>query len=135
MPGLMSDHDIEGHFEYLKRLILADEWRGIWDDLMFHFESFKSLGIAANASDDIVWTVCQENEIVLVTGNRNADGEESLEVVIRRLGTSRSLPVVTLADPDRVSNGRGYADRVVERLFDYLIDIENVRGTGRLYLP
>ncbi|HUG89330.1 MAG TPA: hypothetical protein VML55_00755 [Planctomycetaceae bacterium] len=131
----MSDHDIEGHFEHLKRLILADEWRGIWDELKFQFESFGTLGVAFDASDEIVWTRCQERNVVLVTGNRNADGEESLEVVIRRLGNLTSLPVVTLADPDRVSNDRAYADRVVERLFDYLIDIENVRGTGRLYLP
>jgi hypothetical protein len=135
MSALMSDHDIEGQFEHLSRLILSDDWRGIWDELKFEFESFESLGLAADASDEVVWTLCQENAIVLVTGNRNADGEDSLEKVIRRHGTGRSLPVVTLADPDRVMNDREYAHRVVERLFDYLIDIDNVRGTGRLYLP
>jgi hypothetical protein len=30
---------------------------------------------------------------------------------------------------------RTYADRVVAQLLDYLLDIDRVRGTGRLYLP
>jgi len=28
-----------------------------------------------------------------------------------------------------------YAERVVEALYDYLLRIDEVRGTGRLYLP
>ena len=135
MPALMSDHDIQGQFEHLTRLMLADDWRGIWDELAFRFESFQTLGIPDNASDEIVWITCQQKDVVLVTGNRNADGQQSLELVLRRLGTRNSLPVVTLADPDRILTDRPYADRAVERLFDYLIDIDNVRGAGRLYIP
>lgn len=30
---------------------------------------------------------------------------------------------------------RTYAEAVVERLFEILMDIENYKGAGRLYLP
>jgi hypothetical protein len=46
-----------------------------------------------------------------------------------------SLPVLTLADPDRIHREREYAELVVERLFEVLIDVNALRGTGRLYLP
>ena len=32
-------------------------------------------------------------------------------------------------------HGRDYADRVIESLLTYLLQAENTRGTGRLYLP
>jgi hypothetical protein len=40
-----------------------------------------------------------------------------------------------LADPDRIQRDRQYAEAVVERLFDILIDPDALRGTGRLSLP
>jgi hypothetical protein len=42
---------------------------------------------------------------------------------------------LTLADAERVGHDRAYRDLIVERLFDTLINIEVVRGAGRLYLP
>jgi hypothetical protein len=70
-----------------------------------------------------------------VTGNRNAQGPTSLEAVIRRLNRPDCLPVVTLADPRRLLTDSGYAGRTAERLLDYLMQIEQYRGTGRLYVP
>jgi hypothetical protein len=71
----------------------------------------------------------------MITGNRNAEGPESLEMTIRQRNTPDCLPVLTLADPDRIQRDRQYAEAVVERLFDILIDSGVLRGTGRLYLP
>jgi hypothetical protein len=45
-----------------------------------------------------------------------------------------SLPVLTISEPQRLLSSRAYARRVAERLMEYLIDVENLRGTGRLYL-
>ena len=42
---------------------------------------------------------------------------------------------LTLADPNRIAHDRQYAESVVERLFDILIDISVFRGAGRLFLP
>jgi hypothetical protein len=58
-----------------------------------------------------------------------------LEATIRTHGTSQSLPVFTLADANRVLNERSYAERVSDRLLEFLFDIEGLRGAGRLYLP
>lgn len=41
----------------------------------------------------------------------------------------------TVADPRRLMLSREYADRVAERLLGYLLDVDAVRGTGRLFLP
>lgn len=72
---------------------------------------------------------------MLITGNRNQAGPASLEAVIHASTTPLSLPVLTIGEPQRLLRSRVYAQRVVERLLEYLIDIENLRGTGRLYLP
>jgi hypothetical protein len=73
--------------------------------------------------------------MILITGNRNAEGPDSLEVTLRMCNTAESLPVFTIADVDRVLNSKDYAERVVARLIDYLLEIDRYRGTGRLYLP
>jgi hypothetical protein len=53
-----------------------------------------------------------------------------LEAVIRAENQPDCLPVVTIANPDRL-----YAETVAVRLLDYLILIENYRGAGRIYVP
>jgi hypothetical protein len=73
--------------------------------------------------------------LVLITNNRNADSEDSLEVAIREHNTPNSLPVLTIGNVDRFRKSRKYAEKVVEQLYDYLEDIDSVRGAGRLYLP
>jgi hypothetical protein len=74
-------------------------------------------------------------EIVLITANRNSDGPDSLELTIRRENESTSLPVLTLSDSQRVESDREYAEVTAEALIDYLFRIDDVRGTGRLFLP
>ena len=58
-----------------------------------------------------------------------------MEATIQASHTPTSLPVLTISEPQRMLSSRAYAHRVVERLLEYLIDVENLRGTGRLYLP
>jgi hypothetical protein len=43
--------------------------------------------------------------------------------------------VLTIGDPGRAIRSQDYLHRLVARLVEYLIDIESVRGAGRLYLP
>jgi hypothetical protein len=45
------------------------------------------------------------------------------------------LPVFTIADMNEFRTNSSYVERVVEALYDYLMRIDDVRGTGRLYLP
>ena len=41
----------------------------------------------------------------------------------------------TVSDADQILTSRDYATRVVSQLLEYLFDLDNIRGTGRLYLP
>ena len=97
--------------------------------------SFPALGLSYDSSDAVIWRTCQREELVLITGNRNNDGPDSLEAMIRSENQPDSLPVITIADQDRVLQDRLYAENVAERLLDYLMRIDEVRGAGRLYVP
>jgi hypothetical protein len=70
-----------------------------------------------------------------LTNNRNDDAPDSLEATIRTFNTPRSLPIFTIGDAERLRNEREYSDRVIWTLLEYLYDVENVLGTGRLFLP
>jgi hypothetical protein len=135
MPAIMADHDIEGQIQVLLRLLISAEWRVLWTELAVRVESFASLELPVDTSDTELWSFCQTRQIVLITGNRNRDGPESLEAVIQAANTPTSLPVLTIGEPQRILTSNAYAHRVVERLMEYLVDLENLRGTGRLYLP
>jgi len=43
--------------------------------------------------------------------------------------------VFTIADINEFRTNNAYVERVIEALYDYLLWIDEVRGTGRLYLP
>ena len=135
MLTLMADHDVEGQMQVLLRVLTAAEWHVLGTDLAVRAESFASLGMPTHAPDAILWQFCQTQHIILITGNRNEDGPASLEATLQVSNTPSSLPVLTISEPQRLLSSRAYAHRVVERLIEYLIDIENLRGTGRLYLP
>jgi hypothetical protein len=73
--------------------------------------------------------------LVLVTANRNTDGPDSLGAMIATENRPDSLPVVTVADQEAPRLDREYARRVTVRLLEVLYDIENLRGSGRAYVP
>ena len=135
MPAIMADHDVEGHVQLLLRLLLSDAWHLLWTEAGCTIVSFESLGIPSTTPDAELWHICQARQIVLITGNRNKDGPRSLEATIQQHNTAFSLPVLTMGEPNRILTSPEYADRVVERLLEYLVDVENLRGTERLYLP
>lgn len=134
MRGIVSDHNIEGHFRALVDIWENAPWGEIWTALGIAVESFKSLGISAQITDADLWQVCQVRELVLFTANRNKDRPDSLEETIARFGQLTSLPVITTANPDRFDRDREYASEVAERALQYLLEIENYRGTGRLFV-
>jgi hypothetical protein len=113
----------------------AEPWKEFWDDLGVASLRFADVGLAPEASDKEIWHLCQARELVLLTGNRNARGSDSLEQTIRHYNTATCLPVLTLANSDEVFHSRAYADRMIDRLLDFLMRIDALRGTGRLYLP
>jgi hypothetical protein len=135
VTGLVADADSVGHVRAIIAACLAPGWRGFWEDLAIPVLTFDDLGLKLAAPDAEVWAACQARGLVLITGNRNAAGLDSLEQTIRTRGTLTSLPVLTLTDRDRLLRDRAYAERAAARLIEILMGIEGARGTGRLYLP
>jgi hypothetical protein len=135
MPKIMADHNVEGHLDVLLRLWTSPPWNRLWQELSCDVESFQRRGIAHDMPDVELWRFCQHEGIVLVTGNRNAEGEDSLEATIQNSRTDDCLPVLTIGSPARIMTDRTYAERVAERILEYLLDLESLRGVGRLYVP
>jgi hypothetical protein len=133
--GILADVNVVAQTEAIVFVWTSDAWLEFWNRLDLAVETFPSLGLAYDASDALIWRTCQREGLVLITGNRNNDGADSLEATIRNDNLAHSLPVVTLADADRVLQDRLYAEAVAVRLLDYLMRINEVRGVGRLYVP
>ena len=87
-----------------------------------------------NSSDRLVWQFAQTNRMLLLTANRNAKSKDSPEQVMREENTPTSLPIITIGDPDRVSE-YDYRESCTERLVEIVIDIQDYLGVGRLFIP
>src|SRR5947209_11593782 len=48
---------------------------------------------------------------------------------------SQACPVFTIGDVRSVAHSAEYANHVIDRLLRYLLELDTIRGTGRLYLP
>ena len=135
MKGILADNNVIGQVAYLVQLMQAQPWGEFWKELGLVLRRFDDVGLAPNATDVEIWQRCQAGELILITDNRNDESPDSLSATIRNLNTPTSLPVFTIADLDKFGSSRDYEERVLVALYDYLLRIEEVRGTGRLYLP
>ena len=135
MRAILADNDVRGQVEHLVALMAAEPWTEFWQDLGLPLLRFEDLGLAETASDQEVWQRWQLEAVVLITGNRNLSGPESLEATIRLHNTADSLPVFTIADINKFNASKAYAEEAAEVLLGYLQRIDSLRGTGRLYIP
>jgi hypothetical protein len=135
VKGILADHNVIGQVAYLVQMMQSEPWAEFWNELGLVLRRFDDLGLAITASDVEIWQRCQADELILITDNRNDESPESLSAAIRDLNTPTSLPVFTIADLDKFGSSREYEERVVVALYNYLLRIDEVRGTGRLYLP
>jgi hypothetical protein len=132
---ILLDEQLTGYVDYLRSLAESGDWKPIARLLDARFIDFLEVGLGSGTSDRDVWQFCQSHSLYLLTDNRNRSGADSLEETIRQHNTPTSLPVFTISDRDHLAHVRSYAERVIESLFDKLIDADNLMGTGRLYLP
>lgn len=135
MIGIMCDQDVQG----LARAVIARcrqaDWEDVWNELDIELYTFSDVGLEPDATDAEIWIACQQNNIVLLTGNRNAEGPDSLEITIRQRNVPSSLPVLTFADLRKLKHDRTYVELAAVSLLEKLIDIDVLRGAGRIYLP
>lgn len=135
MKGILADNNVIGQVAYLAQLMQTHGWEDFWNDLGLTLVRFKDVGLQVQSSDLEIWHLCQAEELILITDNRNDDAPDSLNAAIRQFNTTDSLPVFTIADLDKFGASREYEERVVSALYDYLLRIDDVRGAGRLFLP
>jgi hypothetical protein len=135
MRGILADINVGKQRSAILAIWASDAWRDLWTALGLSVQSFPSLGLPYNASDALIWATCQREGLVLITGNRNKRGPDSLQAVLDGENRADSLPVITIADARRVLNDRLYAEQVAERLLEKLIAIDDFRGAGRIYVP
>ena len=135
MSVILIDANIEGQGALIWMRMQTAQWRDFTADLNVTVRTFREVGLDPASPDDVAWRFCQAQGYYLLTSNRNEDSEDSLEATLRREVTPASLPVFTLPLPDRVYHSRAFLEHVVEKLLEYILDADNIRGTGRLYVP
>jgi hypothetical protein len=133
--GILPDANSIGQVQALVQRMQAEPWAEFWTELNLVLTRFEDVGLTSDSADSDIWHKCQAEQLVLLTDNRNHDSLDSLEAIIRKHNQPDSLPVFTIGDLDKFQNSREYAERVLIKLYDYLTRIDEVRGTGRLYLP
>ncbi|MCI0685482.1 MAG: hypothetical protein L0Y71_25555 [Gemmataceae bacterium] len=135
MKGILPDVNAIGQIHALVRQMQAEPWTEFWTALGIVLKRFEDVGLSSTSTDDEIWRTCQAEQLILITDNRNQDSPDSLESTIRTHNRTDSLPVFTIGDLNKFQASRAYADQVLEQLYDYLLRINELRGTGRLYLP
>lgn len=133
MVTLLSDMNCEGHAIAIFRVLQGEGWAELFD---IRLANFRDVDLPKNADDERVWQLCQTQGYFLITGNRRTnDGNRSLELVMQRLATENTIPVLTIGRLERVLTERDYCDRCAESIVRILFEIERYRGTPRLYIP
>lgn len=95
---------------------------------------FADVGLAGDSDDRTVWRFAQTNRMILLTANRNMDGEDSLEQTLRKENKLDSLPVLTITNAARLEE-RIYREECAEKLLEILLDLDNFLGAARLFIP
>lgn len=135
MRGILADVNAVGYIEYLVEQMQTESWRAFWEHLGLVLRRFEDVGLKADSNDREIWHRCQQEQLILITDNRNQDSPDSLEATIREQNTADALPIFTVANLKSFRTSPEYVERVVASLYDYLLRIDDLRGTGRLFLP
>jgi hypothetical protein len=135
VKGILADVHMGGYVESLVREMQSEYWVELWNVTGLSLYHFDDVGLTPTSTDREIWLRCQAELLILVTNNRNRDSDDSLEAVIAELNTPDSLPAFTIGSIRRLRRSRDYAARVVEKMYEHILDIDRVRGAGRLFLP
>lgn len=131
MITILVDHDIEGQALALWGTLGRAGWLELVE---LKLVTFRDVGMPIGSSDREVWHFAQENRLILFTNNRNMDGKDSLEQTLREENTLTSLPVLTIANADRLSE-KIYRERCAAQLLEIVLELDKNLGRSRIYIP
>lgn len=131
MITILIDHDIEGYGVILWGTLATTGWLELFP---LKSATFQDVDLPINSPDRQVWRFAQQNEMILLTNNRNMESQDSLEQTLRDENASTSLPVLTIGNINRL-NEKPYRERCVTKLLEIVLYLENHRGRGRIFIP
>jgi hypothetical protein len=128
----LIDHNLNGHAVVFFGSIARQGWLGI---VPIQFVMFTEMGLPTDSDDRVVWRLAQKHQMILLTANRSMKGQDSLEEVMREENTPTSQPVMTIANADRLLKDAEYRERCVERLVEIVLNIDDYKGSMRIFIP
>jgi predicted nuclease of predicted toxin-antitoxin system len=127
----LIDYNLDGYALIFLGILTKLGWL---EFIEIRFVTFREVGLSMDSSDRLVWRYAQAHQMMILTANRNMKGEDSLEQVMREENVENSLPVITIGSLDRFSEP-DYRERCVERLIEIVVEIDQYKGAGRLFIP
>jgi hypothetical protein len=128
---ILVDHNLEGDADQLSALLSKEGWAEL---LGLEFVCFADVALDVESDDTTVWRFAQAHGMLILTLNRNNEGETSLTATIRRENTPSSLPVITVASQNCLKE-QSCRQAAALRLAEIVTYLERYLGTGRLYIP
>ena len=128
---ILVDINLKGHAALLFATLQEDGWVELLD---LNFVYFSATPLAYDSDDATVWRYAQAQHALLLTDNRNHQGEDSLQATLERENHPQALPVLTVGNKERLNNS-DYRARVAEGIANVILYLDNFRGTSRVFLP
>lgn len=107
MIKILVDHNLEGQALTVWGALVAEGWLELFSAELVRF---ADVGLPIDSNDREVWRFAQANQMILLTNNRNMKGDDSLGQTLREENTLTSLPVITIGNPNRLSEREYRAD-------------------------
>ncbi len=130
--AILIDHNIEGQAAWLWDTLEAEGWLEI---IPVEMVMFKDVGLAIDSNDRAIWRFAQAHRFILLTANRNMDGEDSLEQTLRDENKETSLPILTISKVEYLEDRTYRKKCAAEALLEIVINLDNYLGTARMFIP
>jgi hypothetical protein len=128
---ILLGHDIEGYAVFLNAGLQETGWHQY---VAIEFLRLRDLGLSDDQNDQEIWRRVQSDRLLLITHNRNREDETSLQATIEKESAADSLPVLTIANVEKLAQAN-HRQQVVHKLAEVVLYLENYLGVGRIYLP
>jgi hypothetical protein len=66
---IMADNDVIGVVDAIRHILESKNWAPFSQYLGIEFVDFDDLELAVDAPDSTIWTACQTENVLLITGN------------------------------------------------------------------